>query len=191
LAGNLWQRGSCVGFVSGPVDALVDECHRLSENCAYTATNFTIWLRWLRGIRMFFQVSPVVFGALATWKIVAQTSPTWGAVFALLATAIPPAYRASKTDEAIAEYTTAAGEFTNLRDRFRQAALISSHKPFPEFDADTKPLIERLEKAHARTLTPPEWFFVLARRKHKSGHYTHDHDEQKQVSLRVPSQFQK
>jgi hypothetical protein len=170
-----------------PSDALIDECHRLSEDCAYTATNFTIWLRWLRGIRVIFQVSPIVFGALATWKIVAQTSPTWGAVFALLATAIPPAYRASKTDEAIAEYTTATGEFTNLRDRFRQAALISSYKPFPEFNADTKLLIERLEKARARALTPPEWFFVLARRKHRAGHYHHDYDEKKDTAARRES----
>jgi hypothetical protein len=176
--------------VNGPGDALIDECHRLSEDCAYTATYFTIWLRWLRGIQVFFQVSPVAFGALATWKIVAQTSPTWGAVFAvfaLLATAIPPAYRASKIDPAIAEYTTAAGEFTNLRDRFRQAALISSHKPFPEFEADTKLLIERLEKVRARALTPPEWFFVLARRKHRAGHYHHDHDEKKDAAARRES----
>ena len=33
-------------------------------------------------------------------------------------------------DEAIEAYTVMAGEFSNLRDRFRQAALISSHKPF-------------------------------------------------------------
>jgi len=47
-----------------------------------------------------------------------------GAAFlTLLATAIPPAYRASKLDSAIDDYTLLAGEFTNLRDRFRQAAL--------------------------------------------------------------------
>ena len=26
-------------------------------------------------------------------------------------------------------------------------------------------------------LTPPEWCFKLARRKHKDGHYHHDYDE--------------
>jgi hypothetical protein len=55
----------------------------------------------------------------------------------LLATASPPAYRASKLDSAIDDYTLLAGEFTNLRDRFRQAAL----KPFEQFEAETKPLI--------------------------------------------------
>jgi len=123
-------------------------------------------------------VAPVVFGAVATWKIL-DTSPMWAAVFTLLATVIPPAYRASRTDAAIDDYTLLAGEFTNLRDRFRQAALISSAKNFPEFEADTKPLIARMDKARARTLTPPEWCFKLARWKIEKGDYDHDYDEKK------------
>ncbi|HEX7967509.1 MAG TPA: hypothetical protein VF502_04775, partial [Stellaceae bacterium] len=146
-------------------------------NCAYTSASFLIWLRCLKCIRLLCVTSPVVLGAVATWKIVAQGSPTVAAVCALLATVIPPAYRASKTERTIEEYTTLAGEFTNLRDRFRQAALISSHKPLPEFDADVKPLLARLETARSRALTPPEWCFKLARRKLKAGHYRHDHDE--------------
>ena len=162
---------------NSPSEALIDECHRQSENCAYTSTTFTIWLRCLRSIRVFCLTAPVIFGALATWKVVAQSSPTWGAVFLLLTTVIPPAYRASKTDAAIEEFTTLTGEFTNLRDRFRQAALISSHKPFPEFEMETKPLIDRMEKARHRALTPPEWCFRCARHKHNAGHYRHDYDE--------------
>jgi len=118
----------------------------------------------------------VVFGALATWKIVAEGSPTSAAVFVLLATVIPPAYRASRVEAAIEDYTTLAGEFTNLRDRFRQAALITSRKGFNEIEAETKALIDRLEKARRRMLTPPEWCFKLARRKHRAGHYEHDYD---------------
>ena len=73
------------------------------------------------------------------------------------------------------------GEFTNLRDRFRQAALIASHRPFSDFDAEARQLMERLEKARSRALTPPEWCFKLAQRKHKAGHYSHDYDEQKDL----------
>ena len=123
--------------------------------------------------------TPVIFGALATWKIVSQTSPTWAAVFTLLATVIPPAYRASKTEVAIEDYTVATGEFTNLRDRFRQAALISSQKSFEEFEAVSTRLFERLEKVRSRALTPPEWFFRLARRKIRAGDYDHDYDQRK------------
>jgi hypothetical protein len=159
-----------------PAAALVDECQRQSETCAYTATTFIIWLRVLRGIRVFCVVAPIIFGALATWKLLAN-SPASSAVFMLLATVIPPAYRASKVDASIDDYTLLAGEMTNLRDRFRQAATIQSSKAFPEFEAAAKPLLDRLEKARARALTPPEWCFKLARKKHKEGHYAHDYDQ--------------
>ena len=160
-----------------PTAALIDECERQAENCAYTSTSFIIWLRVLRWTRTALLVSPIICGAVATWKIVAQSSPVTAAVFALLATVLPPAYRASKLDKAITDYETHAGDFTNLRDRFRQLATISSQKPFPEFEADAKPIIERLEKARRRVLAPPEWTFKLARRKLKSGHYRHDYDQ--------------
>jgi hypothetical protein len=158
------------------IAALVDECQRQSESCTYTAAAFLIWLRWLKTVRLVCAVAPVVFGAVATWKAAAQGSPGLAAVCALLTTVIPLAYRASKTDRAIEDYTVAAGEFTNLRDRFRQAAEISSKKSLAEFEADAKPLLARLEKARTRALTPPEWCFKRAQRKIKKGDYRHDHD---------------
>lgn len=160
-----------------PTSALVDECERQSENCAHTSTSFIIWLRLLRWLRTICVISPVVCGAIATWKIIAQSSTTWAAVFALLATVIPPVYRASKLDQAIGDYETLAGEFSNLRDRFRQLARISSHKLFDDFKSETNPIFERLENARSRPLAPPDWTFKLARRKHKAGHYNHDYDD--------------
>lgn len=165
--------------MTSPTQELIDECQRQSENCAYTSTTFIIWLRWLKGFRTFCQVTPVIFGALATWKMLAQDAPILGAVFTLLATLIPLAYRATKTDTAIENYSLLAGEFTNLRDRFRYAAQISSQKPFSEFEADTMPLFDRLEKARSPMLTPPEWCFTSAQKKHKAGHYHHNYDEKK------------
>jgi hypothetical protein len=162
--------------VTEEVKALVDECQRQSENCAYTSTSFIIWLRSLRRIRTACAVGAIFFGAVATWKVVAQDAPAIGAVSAFLATVIPLAYRAARIDGTIAALGPAAGEFTNLRDRFRQAALIYSHKPFPEFTAEAKLLRERLEKARQQPLTPPEWCFKLARWKHKAGHYQSDYD---------------
>jgi hypothetical protein len=158
-----------------PTPALVDECHRQFENCRDTAVSFIIWLRVLRWTRTVLMVAPIVFGGLATWKVLADSS-AWAAVFTLLTTVIPPAYRASKIDSAIDDYTALAGEFTNLRDRFRQAALISSHKDFADFEADTKPLIQRLEKARSRALAPPDWCFKAARKSIEAGKYTHDYD---------------
>lgn len=166
---------------------LADECRRQHEGCNYTAVMFTIWLRMLKIVRLFCEVSPVMFGALATWKIVSQTSPTWAAVFTLLATVIPPAYRASKTDKAIEDYTVASGEFTNLRDRFRQAANIYRLEDFAQFEARVKPLIDRLEKVRSRALTPPEFTFWLARRKIGKGDYIHDYDQLKAANRNLPA----
>lgn len=155
---------------------LVDECHRQSETCLFTAVTFTIWLRWLRAVRLFFVVAPVVFGALATWKILVQTSTLWASVFTLLATGLPPVYRAMRVDKAIRDYGDMSAVFTNLRDRFRQAALIHSLKPFEEFEREANRLLDKLDKARKGALTPPEFIFWLARRKVKAGHYHHDHD---------------
>ena len=38
-------------------------------------------------------------------------------------------------------------------------------------------LFERLEKARSRVLTPPDWCFKIARKKHKAGHYDFDYDQ--------------
>lgn len=55
----------------------------------------------------------------------------------------------------------------NLRDRFRQAAML---------------LVDRLEKARNRALTPPEWCFKLAQCKHKAGHYAYYYDKDRDAS---------
>lgn len=159
-----------------PTLALIQECRRQEETCRYTAATFTIWLRLLRWIQTFCFVAPVVFGALATWKILVDGTPWVAAVFTLLATVIPPAYKASRLDEKIAQYAKLTGEFTNLRDRFRQMATVGSTHSFEEFEASASPFLNRLEKAREIALTPPEWCFKLARLKIKSGDYVHDCD---------------
>lgn len=159
--------------------ALLDECRRQEENCSYTAVSFVIWLRVLRWTRKVCLTTPLVFGALATWKVLTETSPVMVAVFTLLATVIPVVYRASKTDDMIRQYTKTAGELTNLRDRFRQAATISANKDEVAFEKDARPLFDRMEKSREPMLTPPEWCFKMAREKIKAGHYRHDCDEAK------------
>jgi len=69
-----------------------------------------------------------------------------------------------------------AGEFKNLQDRFRQAALISSQKPFAEFDADFQSLMKRLETARSQSYTAPEWCFKRAQAKIKAGDYAFEVD---------------
>ena len=69
-----------------------------------------------------------------------------------------------------------AGEFKNLQDRFRQAALVSAKKSFTEFEQDVKPFLERLEQARSLSVTAPEWCFRRAQKKIKAGDYDFDVD---------------
>jgi hypothetical protein len=164
--------------------ALAAECERQFENCRDTAVSFIVWLKVLRWTRIFFVTAPIVFGALATWKLLAD-APVPAAIFTLLATVLPPVYKAIALDDAIKDYETLAGEFTNLRDRFRQAKLIASQKSYTEFEAEVNGLIPRLEKARSRTLAPPNWSFRKARESIEAGTYTHDHDLRKSRLDRV------
>jgi hypothetical protein len=169
-----------------PKAALVDECQRQVENCAYTATSFTIWLRALRYFRIAGEATPIAFGALATCSLLASL-PVLSGTCILLATAIPPVYRKFRLDEGIKQYTFLAGEMTNLRDRFRYTATIDSHKALAEFEAAVRPLLDRLEKARGRAAAPPEWCFTLARKKHKQGHYAYDYDQARQSLTQAPT----
>ncbi len=124
--------------------ALKEECLNQFQNCGYTTLTFTIWLRFLRWIKLFSLFAPVVLGALATWNIVGESMPAAAAVCAFLAVLIPPTFQAAKLDASIKQYATMAGEFTNLRDRFRLIAEFSSLKPFEEFESAFNFLFSKL-----------------------------------------------
>ncbi|HEY8335288.1 MAG TPA: hypothetical protein VIQ05_15955 [Tardiphaga sp.] len=154
---------------------LVAECERQFENCRDTAVSFIMWLKTLRLMRLFFVVAPIVFGALATWKVLAD-APIPAAVFTLLATVLPPVYRATKLDDLIKDYETLTGEFTNLRDRFRQASNITSHKSLDQFEVEVQSLMTRIDKARSRAMAPPNHYFRKARKSIVAGNYLHDRD---------------
>jgi hypothetical protein len=78
--------------------ALKEECLNQFQNCGYTALTFTIWLRFLRWVKLFSLFAPVVLGALATWNIVGESMPAAAAVCAFLAVLIPPTFQAAKLD---------------------------------------------------------------------------------------------
>jgi hypothetical protein len=159
----------------------VHEARRQEENCSYTAVAFTIYLRRVRWHQGFCAIAPIVFGALATWRFL-EGEPVVGAVCTLLATVIPPVCRAWRLDKRIDDYSVMAGEFTNLRDRFRQAALVTSKRSLAELDTEMRALMDRLEKARSHPLTPPDRCFRSARKKIKAGHYDHDYDQNRTTS---------
>src|SRR6267154_1729057 len=129
---------------------LAVECKRLSESCLYTSTALFIWLRWVRCAKIVFIVVPLMLGSLATWDILTgvdlKSVKVFTAVCAFLEGLLPTIYSALKFDDHLEECKHLAGEFKNMQDRFRQAALVSSRKPFPDFEKDVEPLMLRLEK---------------------------------------------
>lgn len=104
-------------------------------------------------------IPPVIFGCLATAQMVTHYMPAIAAVFTLLATAIPLVYRVSKT----------AGEYTNLRDRFRQLGELGVHKEVATFEAEFRVLMARMDKACKTSETPPEWCFKERARRSRPG----------------------
>ena len=133
------------------------ECKRQYENCLYTSTSLFIWLRCLRMVRITFVVLPLMLGSLGTWKVLTTASlesvKILVSLCSFLAGLLPAIYAALKFDTSLDCCRQLAGEFKNLQDRFRQAALISSQKPFTDFEADFQPLMKRLDAARSHSYT--------------------------------------
>src|SRR5947209_10480170 len=108
---------------------LAMECKRLSESCLYTSTSLFIWLRFTRYVKLAFIVAPLVLGSLASWKLLTgynlEGVKVFTALCAFLAGLLPSIYSALKFDDHLDQSKHLAGEFKNLQDRFRQAALVS------------------------------------------------------------------
>lgn len=155
---------------------LIAECRRQEEGCLYSSTIFYIWLRATRFWRRVFIVVPIVLGALATWSVLDQPVVPWvrwlTATFALLAGLLPAIYEALKLDVHIDEVAKQAAEFKNLQDRFRQAGRVTSLGPFEDFKKEFDALMQRLDAARSRSLTPPERYLAKARKKIEAGDYS-------------------
>ena len=166
--------------MSEKANQLIQECRRQSESCLYTSTAFFIWLRNLRWWRGFFLAAPLVLGGFATGRLLfwseSDKARIISAIAAFAAGLLPSIYSALKLDDKLRECTTAASEFKNLQDRFRQAAQVAAHKPFVEFEKQFADLMNRLEVARKPSITPPERIFRAAQSKVKSGDYSFDVD---------------
>ena len=159
---------------------LIQECKRESENCLYTSTALFIWLKFLKIVRMLFITLPLILGGIAGWKVLTSSTNELVtqivAICAFVAGLLPSIHAAFGLDESIGECSRLGGEFKNLQDRFRQAALISSKKPIEAFENEFQSLMQRLEEARRASITVPEWCFRCAQAKVKSQDYDFDVD---------------
>jgi hypothetical protein len=152
----------------------VDECKRQEESCLYTSTSLFEWLKYLRGWKAFFIISPIILGGLSTWPLLAHRDEyKWfTGVCALLAGFSPALYKALDFDVSLKVIAQHAHEFKTLQDRFRQAWRISALGPVADFKKEFDDLMLRMDAARAASLTPPERFFKKTQTKVKSGDYT-------------------
>jgi hypothetical protein len=159
---------------------LIDECRRMEESCLYTSTTFFEWLKCLRFWRVFFVVTPIILGGIATWPLFAkQDNYKWvTGICALLAGMAPAIYKALDFDVNLNGIAQHAQLSKTLQDRFRQAWRVMALGPFDDFKKEFDELMARKDGARASSLTAPERFFLKALKKIEAGHYSFAIDEQ-------------
>lgn len=152
---------------------LITECKRQEESCLYTSATIFEWLKSLRCWRVIFVVAPIILGAVATWPLLAnQTSCEWvTGICALLAGVTPAVYKALDFDVSLDMLANSAHEFKTLQDRFRQVWCVAALAGFDEFKTTFDGLMDRMDRARAGSLTPPERFFKKAQAKISGGGY--------------------
>lgn len=160
---------------------IVAECKRQQESCNYTSTAMYSWLKEVRVYRVLFIALPILFGSIASAKILLK-DPTydWLTAFAsLLAGLFPAVFKALDLDVSIKAMSDSAHRFEVLRDRFRQASLIGATKNADEIEAEFKDLMSRMDEARNSSLAIPERHFKSAQKKIAAGDYTFTADTTK------------
>ena len=99
-----------------------------------------------------------------------------GALCGLLAGFCPAIFKALNLDLHLEGIHRDAGAGTNLRDRFRRAATVTSHAGFDEFKAEFEALMDRMDAARTAAPPAPEWCFKAAQKKIGKGDYDFDVD---------------
>ena len=166
------------------VGELIKECRRQEESCKYTAAGLYIWQKSAQCWKNVFIVAPIVLGGFATSQFLAENSneETWRGLAAvgaaLLAGFFPAIYESLGMNMRVREIGTAASEFTNLRDRFRQLASLGAHMEFEELNAAFEQVMDRMDAARTTSPPLPESFFKKGQHKINKGHYDFEVDKE-------------
>jgi hypothetical protein len=157
------------------VDEIVKECRRQEESCKYTSAGLYIWQKRAQLWKSAFIVAPIILGGIASSQLVKDSGVDWAnyaaAGLALLAGFFPAIFEALGMDMRVREIATAAGEFTNLRDRFRQLGSIGADMNFEELNPAFEQLMDRMDAARKVSPPLPEKFFEQGRKKIEAGDY--------------------
>lgn len=160
--------------------ALAEECRRQEESCLYTAASLHIWQKRARIWKIVFVVTPIILGGIAGSQVIGILGESEGKIIALfcslLAGFFPAIYAALDMGMQVNEIGQAASEFTNLRDRFRQLAIVKSRDDYDEFSSSFEIMIDRLDSVRKSAPVAPEWCFREAQKKVDAGHYKFEVD---------------
>ena len=160
----------------GRVSELVKECGRQAESCAYTGANLYVWQKRASLWRAAFLVAPIIAAGFSTSQLFTESLGPTGKIFAafigLLAGFFPAIFIALNMDMRVVEIARSAAEFTNLRDRFRQAANVSQYAPYDEFKAEFEALMDRMDAIRSSAPPAPDWCFRETQKKMDKGDYT-------------------
>ena len=164
--------------MSDAATEIASECKRQEESCLYTGASLMEWQKYAAFLRALFLIAPIILGGVGGAQIFGDLWGTYGKAFgvfcALAAGFFPAIYVALNMDMRVVELTRAANEFTNLRDRFRQAANISALSEADDFRAQFELLMDRMDAIRASSPPAPEWCFKRAQAKIKKGDYSWD-----------------
>jgi hypothetical protein len=165
--------------------ALRDECLRQEESCRYTGASLYVWQKHARLWKVAFIVAPILLGGVAGSQILGLIGESWGQAIGLfcglLAGFFPAIYSGLEMGMHVEEIGRAAGEYTNLRDRFRNLAHVKALDSFDEFNSAFEVLMDRKDAVRANAPTAPEWCFKRAQQKMNKGDYEFEVDEPKRT----------
>lgn len=159
------------------VEELVKECRRQEESCRYTSAGLYIWQKSAQWWKNIFIVAPILLGGAASSKLIVGSSDSdlyfnyFAAALALLAGFFPAIFEALGMDMRAREIGTAAGEYTNLRDRFRVLGNVGADMKFEELNPAFEQLMDRMDAARNTSPPLPERYFRKGRAKIEAGDY--------------------
>jgi hypothetical protein len=185
LAEDFRDRHSQVRVAADELRAknLAKECVRQFDNCRYSAAALFVWKKSARLWRAILIVAPIVLGGFASSQLLLDAGPTGtalGALSGILAGIFPAIAKALDLDVHIESIQRAASEFTNLRDRFRRAATVTSLVEFEQFNAEVEALMDRMDAVRVAAPPTPDWCFRKAQKKIEMGDYDFDLDKTEQ-----------
>ena len=183
MAEDIRQPDSKIHMIERRREEIRKEFERQEESCLYTATTFFLWLRIVRRQKQFFVAAPIILGGIAGVSVLKAFLPDWSiALLALSASILPALADALKIETSVDELSRAASEYKILQGRFRIAANFSTIEDIDKAERTLNELTDRMDTIRSTSLTPPEKYFLEARRKIHSGHYTHAVDEGKHTA---------